>query len=752
MSDISGKLALFITANAGSFNKALDDASKKFQKFGEKVSDVGQSLSLGLTLPLTAFATKAVTEFQDTAKALGQIEAGLRSTGNAAGFTASQLGDMAKSLQGASIFSDDQILSDVTAQLLTFTSVSGEAFERAQQAAVDLSSRLGQDLQSSAIQLGKALNDPIKGLQSLGRVGVQFTEDQKSLIQGFVEAGDIASAQKVILDELNVEFGGSAQAALDASGGLIALRNAFNDVAETVGGIIAPVLSSIAETLRGVAEGFQNLDPVTQKVIVVLGAVAAAVGPALFAFGKLATFFGPAGSLATGLSSISGLFTALSGPVGIAVAAIAGAATLIIANWDKVVEYFTSGPGGAFVEALKGLFTELYEFVTTIFGAIYSAITSIWDSIGDDITSVLGTALDVVLTILSAALEAITSLIKFWRKIFEGDWEGAWDVVKTIFQKALNFLIQFLADSLKSILGVLDDVFSFFGAESFIDPAISAVQEFADFIKFDIPESVEQADQSISAFTENLNKGLDKNVEKAKELGSEIQKATAEAARIDLSSIGAVSSTGTSALGIDQLTGSTPAGLAPTSAPVLDPNQFQQSEEATKKLQLANEELEASYVKLGETIGATFQQSGETLQDYFRNVVKAVANAIRQIIKAFVAQAVAGYISKVVSTLGPIGLAVAAAAPAVVGGLFDALVPAFAQGGMVTGPTLAMVGDNPSGKEAIIPFEKMGSFLSQFGGGGRQVVVLDTVVRGNDLLLVQRNTNQDNIRQYGRSI
>jgi hypothetical protein len=173
--------------------------------------------------------------------------------------------------------------------------------------------------------------------------------------------------------------------------------------------------------------------------------------------------------------------------------------------------------------------------------------------------------------------------------------------------------------------------------------------------------------------------------------------------------------------------------------------------EEMKNAAAVNAELEASYVKLGQTIGRTFEQSGDTMKEYFQSVARAIANSIRQIIKSYLAQAVAGYISKVVGTLGPLGLAIAAAAPAVVGGLFDALIPAFAQGGMVTGPQLAMVGDNPSGKEAIIPFERMGEFLGKFGGG-QQVVVLDTVLRGNDMILTQNRAQQSNLRTYGRTL
>jgi phage-related minor tail protein len=100
----------------------------------------------------------------------------------------------------------------VTVNLLTFGNVSGEAFDRAQMAAVNLSARLGQDLQSSAVQVGKALNDPIKGVTALGRVGVSFTEQQKEQIKAMTKVGDVAGAQSLILAQLEKQYGGSAEA------------------------------------------------------------------------------------------------------------------------------------------------------------------------------------------------------------------------------------------------------------------------------------------------------------------------------------------------------------------------------------------------------------------------------------------------------------------------------------------------------------------------------------------------------------
>jgi len=746
--DSKGTLALYITANASQFSAAIGAAQKKFEEFGSKMQNIGVGLTATLTLPLIAFAEKARTEFQETQQALGQVEAGLRSTGNAAGYTSEQLQAMAKSLQGKSIFSDDEILRGVTAQMLTFTKVTGKAFEGAQQAALDLSSRLGQDLQTSAIQLGKALNDPIKGLASLSKIGVSFSEDQKKVIKAMVETGDIAGAQGVILGELNTEFGGSAQAALDAGGGVIGLRNSFNDLAETVGSVLAPYIQKVTEFLKGMIERFQQLSPETQKIIVGIGAVAAAIGPAVTIFGTLTKAFGP---LSIALKALPALFAALTGPVGLIVAAVALAATAIIANWDKVKAYFTSGEGSEIFQKVKDAWEQLYSAAVEIFNAIVDVVTTLWDAFGEDILATITAVISELVDQFKFGLEMLTSLVKIFRKVFEGDWSGAWDVVKHIWQVSMNYLVDFLARQVNNFLGIWDSVFSFFGAADFIDPAIDAVKGFAETIKFEIPEATKDGIESFAVMSAKINTGLKSNIEAANELGGALVNA---ATRPNVDNLTTIGSVGTDNLNIPS-TMQDPAQLT-TGFDITDKQQEGLSVQEQMNAKVAeaieiNAKAEAAYVSLGETIGTVFEQSGQTIKEYFQNVFKAIANTIRQIIKAQLAQAIAGYIAKSVSALGPAGIAVAAAAPAVIGGLFDALIPKFAQGGMVTGPMLAMVGDNASGKEAIIPFEKMGSFLNQFGGGGTQRIIVDGVISGNDLKLVMRETDRTNLRNYGRT-
>src|SRR5690606_25828234 len=134
------------------------------------------------------------------------------------GLTRQELIDLSGSMQQLTTYGDEAVLQ-MENLLLTFTSIKGPVFKEATAVILDVSTALGQDLQSSAIQVGKALNDPVIGITALQRVGVSFTETQKKVITQLVKTGDIAGAQKLILAELSKEFGGAANAAANTFGG-----------------------------------------------------------------------------------------------------------------------------------------------------------------------------------------------------------------------------------------------------------------------------------------------------------------------------------------------------------------------------------------------------------------------------------------------------------------------------------------------------------------------------------------------------
>jgi hypothetical protein len=317
-------LQVQIGATIKGLEGSLKKAESSLNAFAKNATAIGGTLSKALTAPLVGFATASVFAFDKQAKAVAQVEQAIASTGGAAGKTSKELQKMASALQDNSLFGDEEILQKVTAQLLTFTNISGRAFDRTQQAALDLATRLGGDLQSASIQLGKALNDPVSNLSALSRAGIQFSEDQKALIDTLVATGRLAEAQTVILDELEKQYGGSAQAAAKAgAGGITQLKNSFGDLMEVIGEVVVEAINPFVDRLKEIVKQLQATDKETLKYYVTIGALVAAIGPALIALGAMAkgltavnalllfTLKNPYVLVATGVVALTGYFATL---------------------------------------------------------------------------------------------------------------------------------------------------------------------------------------------------------------------------------------------------------------------------------------------------------------------------------------------------------------------------------------------------------------------------------------------------------
>jgi phage-related minor tail protein len=172
-------------------NDGLDDVGKKagnastsFSSMGSVMTGVLQGVGqgvVGLAADLGKAALGAVSDFVGGAikeaseyeAVFAQTQAVIASTGSAAGLTAAEMANMAGEMSaasGQSLFSDDAILGAQNV-LATFTNIKGENFGSATQSILDMSQALGMDLDSAAMQVGKALNDPVAGLAALSRSG-----------------------------------------------------------------------------------------------------------------------------------------------------------------------------------------------------------------------------------------------------------------------------------------------------------------------------------------------------------------------------------------------------------------------------------------------------------------------------------------------------------------------------------------------------------------------------------------------------
>lgn len=358
------------TTGLDAANRSLKAAGDSFKSIGLAMQGVGATISAAITAPLLGIGAIAIGEATEMTDALGQVGAALTSMGSVAGRSLDQLKTQADALAGSSLFEDDQILRDVTANLLTFGNIAGASFDRAQQAAVDLATRMKMDLQSATILVGKALNDPVKGMAALSRAGVQLTEDQKAMVRQMVAGGDAAGAQGILLGELERQFSGSAQAARDNAPPLTKLSLAFKSMAGDIGTILLPVVSSMADAIAAMAGKFSTLSPTMQKWVVVGGAVAAALGPILVGLGAVVSAVGVMIPVFVGLGPV---FAA----VGAAIAAVASVAIpAIVAGLGLLFS-----PIGLVVAAVAGLAFVWLKWGDDIKRAVVDAATAVGDTL-----------------------------------------------------------------------------------------------------------------------------------------------------------------------------------------------------------------------------------------------------------------------------------------------------------------------------------------------------------------------------------
>lgn len=255
-------------ANIKAVITAEDRASKTLSGFGDNVSNVGKKAVIGIAavgVALTALGVSAVKAFSESEAVMAQTNAVLKSTGGVAGVTAKEVSKLASSLQSVTKFSDEQIQSGENL-LLTFTKIGKDIFPQATEVMLDMSQALGQDVKSSAIQLGKALQDPILGVTALRRVGVNFNKDQQEVIKNLVETGRAGEAQAMILKELQTEFGGSAKAAGKTfAGQLVILKNTFGDLMEIIGRGIVKVIQPVIDKFNEWLSSMGGVEGVVEK-------------------------------------------------------------------------------------------------------------------------------------------------------------------------------------------------------------------------------------------------------------------------------------------------------------------------------------------------------------------------------------------------------------------------------------------------------------------------------------------------------
>lgn len=248
-----------------SMGRTFDDVGRKADGAGRKTGGFGKSFALlagpigagiaaiglgGAALgKFTDFLGSSVAEARESEKVGKTTAQIIKATGGAAKVSAGQVGALAESLsEKAGV--DDEVIQTGANMLLTFKNVRNEAgqgsavFDRATAAAVDLSASGFGSVDSSAKMLGKALNDPLKGISALGKAGVTFTQQQKDQIKVLVESGDVLGAQKIILGEVESQVGGVAAASATMGE---KVKVSWDNLKEQVGTALLPALDKLGK-------------------------------------------------------------------------------------------------------------------------------------------------------------------------------------------------------------------------------------------------------------------------------------------------------------------------------------------------------------------------------------------------------------------------------------------------------------------------------------------------------------------------
>lgn len=251
-------------------NKGIRDAQKQFGQIGKDIAKVGAvaATALGLgTAIATKFTLSAVKAAEGVAQAnnrLAQVNESMGLFGTSTSAVTDRLIKFAEANE-LSVAVDAEVIKATQAKLLTFKNLAqtadetGGSFDRATMAALDLAAAGFGTAETNAVQLGKALQDPIKGITALARSGVTFTAQEKEKIKTLTESGKILQAQDLILKAIETQVGGTAQATAKASdkiklafdnileAGGEALMPAFEDLAQVIVDDLAPALTEIAE-------------------------------------------------------------------------------------------------------------------------------------------------------------------------------------------------------------------------------------------------------------------------------------------------------------------------------------------------------------------------------------------------------------------------------------------------------------------------------------------------------------------------
>lgn len=293
-----------------------------------------------------------------------------------------------------------------------------------------------------------------------------FGQEALSGLQALISAGPEQ------LDELTAALETSDGAAADmaatmqdnAAGAIEQMFGAFESAGIVIQEKLQPFIVKVANTIGDLATKFSQLDDTTLEMIVTIGGIVAALGPALLIFGNVAKAIGTITTVATQLggitgiissfgTAISGVFTAITGPVGIAIA-IVGA--LFIA-WQTDFNGMRDTVSSC-LSSIQSIITNVISIVQSIITIALGIITALWESNFANIQGIVTSVFNTIQDVIDSALKVINDIVAVFAALLKGDWEGLWNALTDLLADWVTLLLTIVGNALNMIIQLINGI------------------------------------------------------------------------------------------------------------------------------------------------------------------------------------------------------------------------------------------------------------------------------------------------------
>jgi hypothetical protein len=386
------KINILSNFNAGGFTKLQRELKRldtPIEKLGAVTRSLAPAAQIGLVAltALGASALRAAEDAQVADRRLASVAESMNLFGTQTGAVTKRLRDFADATMKQTAI-DDEVIKATQAKLLTFKNlaatadVMGGAMDRATLAAIDLAAAGFGSAETNATQLGKALQDPIKGITALARAGVTFTEQEKAKIKVLVQSGKMLQAQDMILSAIETQVGGTAAATATGSAKMAV---AFGEMQEAIGNALLPVLEQLVPLITGLFDFIAKNSVVVTVLAGIMGALAVAILAVNFALNanpivKIITLVA---ALAAGAVILINYLVGLSG------------------GWSKLFEAIG-----------KGL-TEVGRFFGLVFDSISNLVVGVINGLATRFENFINTiisGLNGIISLANAALAVVSTV------------------------------------------------------------------------------------------------------------------------------------------------------------------------------------------------------------------------------------------------------------------------------------------------------------------------------------------------------